>query len=111
MPLSSARRDAHADDHDVGPDGLTVRRLDRFDGGVAAERDHLPVHREGDAVIRVQVAEDARDLGTERGVQRRGTRVDDRDVVAELARRGRDLRADPTTADHCDVRRVCERVA
>jgi hypothetical protein len=68
-----------------------------------------------DAVIAVHIAVERADLGAEDALVRQRERIDDRDLQTALARRGRELAADPAGAhDHdpaAGLQAVAQRVA
>ena len=76
---------------------------DRLDPAVAAEAGDPGAEGEPDAVVGVQVAVDASDLGAEHPGQRGGVRADQGDVPAELAQGGGGLAADPAGPHHHNV--------
>ncbi len=114
-PASAAsadpRRDADADDDHVGVDRAPVVQPDALDPPVALERRDAGAEAQVDAVVGVQVAVDRADLDAEHPLERHGQRIDEGDLDAELAGRGRDLGADPSRADDHDAAGVREALA
>ena len=94
---------AGPDQHQVAVDGAPVLGDDRLDPAVAAEAGDPGAEVQPDAVVGVQVAVDARDLGAEHPGQRRGVRADQGDLPAELAEGGGGLAADPAGPHHHHV--------
>ena len=97
------RSGAGADQDQVALDGAAFVDHDRLDPAVAAEGGDPGAEGEPDAVVGVQVAVDASDLGAEHPSQRDGVRADQGDVPAELAQGGGGLAADPAGPHHHNV--------
>lgn len=92
--------DPDAGDDEIGGENLALDGAHPLDGVVAHEGVDRGVGVELDAVVGVQVPANGADLGAEDALERRGHRVDEDDLDAELAGGGGHLRADPTGADH-----------
>ena len=75
----------------------------RADGAVALERLDAVAEQQLDAVLHVHVAVEGADLGAEDPLVGQRERIDQRHVEAALARRRRELAADPAGADDGDA--------
>ena len=96
-------RDADADDHDVGLDDGAVVEADLLDpctgpGATGDPRD-ADAEADVDAVVAVQVGDDAAHLLAQATHDRCGERLDERDLETSLAGGGGDLGADEAGAD------------
>src|SRR5690606_38588403 len=91
--------DADADDDQFRLHGGAVAEAHGFDVAVALQVADTDIEAHVDAVVPVQVGEDGTDVRAEDALQRRGERVDQRDLGADPAGGGGDLAADPARAD------------
>ena len=114
MPLSSespahlgeldARGDADANDDEVAVDRAPVVELDALDARVPDEATQAGAGEQLDAVVAVDLRVQAADLAAEDVLERDLGAFDDRDVAADLPRRGGDLGPDPAGSDDDQVR-------
>ena len=105
------RRDADADDRELGLDDASARRLDGVERRASAERLHLVAEHELDAFTRVQVGEELHQLARAQDLEQALAAVHERHFEPELLQRRRDLHADEPRADHDRVPRATRRIA
>ena len=115
-PASSyARRDADADDDEVALEHPAAGGAHARHRAVALERLDSLAEQQLDPVLGVHVAVEGADLCAEDALVGQRERIDDRDLEAALARRGRELAADPAGADDHDpatgLQALAQRVA
>jgi hypothetical protein len=98
-PETSVTGDADSDDGGLRLDFAPVPRRHPLEASVAVERLHLVAEDELDALLRVQRRQLAAQLLDAELVEEPAAEVDEGDLLADLAQRGRNLHPDEPGAD------------